>query len=155
MSTYFKEEQVPLKKNNITISLETKQAESWKILTKEKYNQIWLCSGKRNARTIDMPRTRWAYSGKIHRGEIALFPGNRSSTFCVTGAEQGVLHANCLLPLLCCWKRVFVMTSAISWRNSISLCPASFCIPRPNIALETPWKLQVFLDFLLLHSSPL
>ena len=25
------------------------------------------------------------------------------------------------------------MTSAISWQNSISLCPASFCIPRPNL----------------------
>ena len=37
------------------------------------------------------------------------------------------------------------MTSAFSWQNSISLCPASFCTPRP----------KVFLDFLLLHSSPL
>ena len=33
---------------------------------------------------------------------------------------------------LCCWKRVFAMTSAFSWQNSISLCPASFRIPRPN-----------------------
>ena len=47
--------------------------------------------------------------------------------------------------LLCCWKRVFAMTSAFSWQNSISLCPASFHTPRP----------KVFLDFLLLHSSPL
>ena len=28
---------------------------------------------------------------------------------------------------------VFAMTSAFSWQNSISLCPASFCIPRPNL----------------------
>ena len=35
--------------------------------------------------------------------------------------------------VLCCWKRVFVMTSAFSWQNSISLCPASFCAPRPNL----------------------
>ena len=27
------------------------------------------------------------------------------------------------------------MTSAFSWQNSISLCPASFCTPRPNL----PW----------------
>ena len=27
------------------------------------------------------------------------------------------------------------MTSAFSWQNSISLCPASFCIPRPNLPL--------------------
>ena len=35
--------------------------------------------------------------------------------------------------LLCCWKRVFAMTSVFSWQNSISLCPASFCTPRPNL----------------------
>ena len=33
---------------------------------------------------------------------------------------------------LCCWKRVFAMTSVFSWQNTISLCPASFCTPRPN-----------------------
>ena len=35
--------------------------------------------------------------------------------------------------LLCCWKRVFAMTSAFSRQNYISLCPASFCTPRPNL----------------------
>ena len=35
--------------------------------------------------------------------------------------------------LLCCWKRVFAMSSAFSWQSSISLCLASFCIPRPNL----------------------
>ena len=25
------------------------------------------------------------------------------------------------------------MTSAFSWQNSVSLCPASFRIPRPNL----------------------
>ena len=35
--------------------------------------------------------------------------------------------------LLCCWKRGFAMTSASSWQNSVSLCPASFCTPRPNL----------------------
>ena len=34
---------------------------------------------------------------------------------------------------MCCWKRVFVMTSTFFWQNSISLCPASFCTPRPNL----------------------
>ena len=33
---------------------------------------------------------------------------------------------------LWCWKRVFAMTCAFSWQNSISLCPASLHIPRPN-----------------------
>ena len=52
--------------------------------------------------------------------------------------------------LLCCWKRVFAMTSVFSWQNSVSLCPASFSTPRSNL----PWC-KVSLDFLLLHSSPL
>ena len=25
------------------------------------------------------------------------------------------------------------MTSAFSWQNSVTLCPASFCTPRPNL----------------------
>ena len=37
--------------------------------------------------------------------------------------------------LLCCWKRVFAMTSAFSWKNSFSLCPASYCTPRPNLPI--------------------
>ena len=32
-----------------------------------------------------------------------------------------------------CWKRVFAMTSAFSWLNSVSFCPASFCTPRANL----------------------
>ena len=35
--------------------------------------------------------------------------------------------------LLCCWNRVFAMTSTFSQQNSISLCPASFCTPRSNL----------------------
>ena len=35
--------------------------------------------------------------------------------------------------LLCCWKRVFAVTSAFSWQNSVSLWPASFCTPKPNL----------------------
>ena len=35
--------------------------------------------------------------------------------------------------LLCCWERVFAMTSVFSWQTSISLCPASFRTPGPNL----------------------
>ena len=52
--------------------------------------------------------------------------------------------------LLYCWKRVFAMTSVFSWQNSVSLCPALFVLQGQICLL-----LQVFLDFLLLHSSPL
>ena len=34
---------------------------------------------------------------------------------------------------LCCRKRMFAMTNVFSWQNSINLCPASFCTPRPNL----------------------
>ena len=27
------------------------------------------------------------------------------------------------------------MTSEFSWQNSLSLCPASFCTPRPNLSV--------------------
>ena len=35
--------------------------------------------------------------------------------------------------LFCCWKRVFAMTSVFPSPYSISLSPASFCTPRPNL----------------------
>ena len=44
---------------------------------------------------------------------------------------SGDVHVYSLL--LCCWKRVFGMKSVFSWQNSISLCPVSFCTPRPNL----------------------
>ena len=51
--------------------------------------------------------------------------------------------------LSCCWNMVFAMTSALSWQNSISFCPASFCTPRPNLPV-TPG-----ISWLpTLHSSP-
>ena len=53
--------------------------------------------------------------------------------------------------LLCCWKRVFAMTSAFSWQNSISFCPALFHTPRPNLPV-TP---RCFLTSYFAFKSPL
>ena len=39
----------------------------------------------------------------------------------------------CVKSSLIFWKRVFAVTSVFSWQNSVSLCPASFCTPRPNL----------------------
>ena len=39
----------------------------------------------------------------------------------------------CVESTLVLRKSVFAMTSAFSWHNIISLCPASFCIQRPNL----------------------
>ena len=36
---------------------------------------------------------------------------------------------------LCCWKSVFAMINVFSWQNSVNLCPASFCTPRPNLSV--------------------
>ena len=41
----------------------------------------------------------------------------------------------CRVFFLCCWKRVFAMTSVFSWQNSISLCLASFRTPRPSFSV--------------------
>ena len=53
--------------------------------------------------------------------------GQRLIEFC---QENALVIANTLFQQ---HKRVFAMTSAFSWQNSISLCPASFRIPRPNL----------------------
>ena len=37
--------------------------------------------------------------------------------------------------LLCCWERALAMTSAFSWQNPTSLCPASFRTPKPNLTV--------------------
>ena len=150
MSTYFKEEQVPLKKNNITISLETKQAKSWKILTKEKYNQIWLCSAKRNARTIDMPRTRWAYSERFI--EVKL----------LCSQEIGALHIVSLVQYKGFYMQFVYFPSCVVGRGCL-LWPDHFLGKTLLVfaLLHSVFQgqicplLQLFLDFLLLHSSPL
>ena len=62
--------------------------------------------------------------------------------------SSGAVHVLSLL--LCCWKWVFAMASVFSWQNSISLYPLHFVLQGQICLL-----LQVSLDFLLLHSSPL
>ena len=69
-----------------------------------------------------------------------LFPFSLLSSFfwncpLYNQSDFGVDHlvmSMCSL-FLCCWKRVFAMTSVFSSQNSISLCPALFCTPRPNL----------------------
>ena len=52
--------------------------------------------------------------------------------------------------LFCCRKRVFAMTSAFSWQNSVAFALLHFVLQGQICLL-----FQVSLDFLLLHSSPL
>ena len=37
------------------------------------------------------------------------------------------------LSLVLLKEGAFAVTSVFSWQNSVSLCPASFCTPRPNL----------------------
>ena len=39
--------------------------------------------------------------------------------------------------LFCFWKMVYAMTSVFSWQKSVSLSPASFCSPRPNLPVTS------------------
>ena len=41
----------------------------------------------------------------------------------------------CVESSLVLLKRVFAMISMFSWQNFVSLCPSSFCIPRPNLPI--------------------
>ena len=45
-------------------------------------------------------------------------------------------------------KRVFTVTSAFSWQNSVNLCPASFCIPRSNLPVSR-WLLTSYFCILV------
>ena len=72
----------------------------------------------------------WSYFCWLYRASPSL--AANQSDFCV----DHLVMSMCSL-LLCCWKMMIAMTSAFSWQNSISLCPASFCISKPNL-LVTP-----------------
>ena len=52
--------------------------------------------------------------------------------------------------LLCYCKQVFAMTSVFSWQNSATICPASFCTPRPNLPV-----IPAIFWLPILYSSPL
>ena len=49
--------------------------------------------------------------------------------------EVDTVNSWVILGFVCCWKRVFAMTSVFSWQNSISLSPDSFHIPWPNLSV--------------------
>ena len=85
----------------------------------------------------------WSFS-------FSISPSNEHPSFRMDWLDLLAVQGTLKSLLLCCWKRVFAMTSEFSWQNSVSLCPASFCTPRPNLLVN-----QVSLNFLLLHSSPL
>ena len=54
---------------------------------------------------------------------------------------------------MCCWKRVFAMSSVFTWQNSLSLCPASVCTLDSiltNIQAFIPWILVIIQSVLVL-----
>ena len=73
----------------------------------------------------------WFWFCWLHRASPSLAAKNILNLILVLTSGDVHVYSH----LLCCWKRVFAMTSAFSWQNFVSLCPASFCIPRPNLPI--------------------
>ena len=59
----------------------------------------------------------------------------RVSIFGCKEYNQSDFSIDHLVLSMCWWKRVFAMTSMFYWQSSISICPASFCTPRPNLSV--------------------
>ena len=94
---------------------------------------------------------KWRHSevrqlGQGHRIRKVGRGRRRGEVECLSPQGQSFSH-KAVSHLLRGWRRAFAMTSVFSRQNSVSLCSASLCTPRPN------WL--VSLDFLLVHSSPL
>ena len=75
----------------------------------------------------------------------------------ISAFVSGDVHVQSLL--LCCWKRVFVRTSAFSWQNSISYLRAAFpgkflVITQPIIAILRSFVLLVSLGCAVHKLSP-
>ena len=51
--------------------------------------------------------------------------------------------------LLCCWKRVFAMTSVFSWEYSVSLYSASFLFSKAKLACYSRYLLTFYFCILL------
>ena len=45
------------------------------------------------------------------------------------------------------------MTSVFSWQNSISLCPVSFCTPRPNLPVNSRYFLTSYFCLLVPYNE--
>ena len=52
------------------------------------------------------------------------------------GKSTGV-RCHCLLQFLCIASTELCLNEHVSWQNSVSLCPASFCTTRPNLPVTS------------------
>ena len=76
------------------------------------------------------------------------------SCFCwLYRASPSLAAKNVIDLILGCWKRGFALTSGFSWQSSVSLYPASFCIPRSYLSVTfTTRNMHNWLSFLLYPS---
>ena len=83
----------------------------------------------------------------LYRASQSLAAENITSLI----SELTIWLCPCVESSLVCWKRMFAMISMFSWQNSI----LDFVLLHSVLQGQICLLLQVFLDFLLLHSSPL
>ena len=86
------------------------------------------------------PLSSWSCFCWLYRASPSLAAKNIISLISVLT----VRWCPCVESSLVLLEEGVAMTSAFSWQNSVSLCPASFCTPRPNLPV-----IQISLDFLL------
>ena len=115
--------------------------------------------------TVGCQSSAWEMSGsrqaELHREccRCQAFIAQGSLRTCTSSPAEGLWEVNlhCVRCweqvnhvqgcLLSCWKKVFAITSAFSWQNSVSLCPASFCTARPNLTYYSRFLLTSAFSF--------
>ena len=114
---------------------------------RENPGHSWANLGQSLVGSLLLSPGSWCAQGSVHDLSHSQLPVLFLLTvysFSIFGCKEhnqsdfGIDHlVMSMCRVLCFWKRVFAMTSAFSWQNSIGLCPASFCTPRPNIPVVT------------------
>ena len=97
-------------------------------------NPWYLVSGPNEAQILDVSWQKEFSERESDKKEVCS-DSERSTLYRASvGHRRGrVRLLNMAWLVFTGWVISNAMTSAFSWQNSISLCPASFCTPRPNL----------------------
>ena len=75
----------------------------------------------------------WSYLCWLYRASPSSAAKNKINL----NSVLTILWCPCVESSLVLLERVFAMTSALSWQNSVSIFPASFCTPKPNLPVTS------------------